>query len=569
VAGFSKSFALAIGLIVASGGHAPAQAQGLAGPYLAGNQANRDNNYEEAARFYTEALSRDPNNPFLLQNALLAFVAKGDVNRSVAIARKISASQLGSQLADLVLTADAIKSGDFSEAQSVLKGGEDRFSPLLAGLLSGWIALGEGQMKTAVERFDAMQEPVTLRLFGQYHKALALAAVGDFDTADKILTGDADGNLRLNRGSLIAHAEIMSQLDRKDDALALLDDALRGTSDQGVSRLRDAIAANGVAPYDFVTDAAQGAAEVFLTLADVLTRDEGDRYSLVYARLAEYLRPGYTEAVLLTAEILQDQKQYDLAIKTYARVEHEDPMFLNAELGRADALVDSEKPDAAIEVLRGLTRTHGDVPRVYMSLGDVLRGEEHYAEASEAYDKAVSLIPEPAQNHWFLFYARGICYEREKDWERAEADFRRALELSPEQPLVLNYLGYSLVEKKLKLDEAQKMIERAVAARPDDGFITDSLGWVLYIVGKFDEAVSPMERAVELVSDDPTINDHLGDVYWMVNRKLEAVFQWRRAMSFKPDEKDAVRIRRKLDVGLDAVLAEEKALDAATSGNGN
>lgn len=539
-----------------------AHAQGLAGAYLAGNQANRDNNYEEAARYYSQALARDPSNPFLLNNALLAFVGKGDVDRAVAIARKVSSGQIPSQLADMVLLSNAVKNEDYDEAQAVLNDATGRFSPLLSGLLSGWIALGNGQMTTAADRFDEMQNPVALRLFGQYHKALALASVGDFATADEILTGGEDGSLRLNRGSLIAHAQIMTHVGKKDEALALLNDALRGTSDQGVAALRDQIEASETVDYTYVRSARDGAAEVFLTLAGVFSRDDNDRFAIVYARLAEYLNPS-TEAILLTAEILQDQGQYDRATRTYARVPQDDPMFLNAELGRADALVEAEKRDAAIEVLRGLTRSHADVPRVHMSLGDALRGAERYAEATEAYDAAVDMIREPAPNHWFLFYARGITNERENLWEAAETDFRRALELNPDQPLVLNYLGYSLVEFGIKLEEAQGMIEKAVEQRPNDGYITDSLGWVLYRLGKFDEAVEPMERAVSLVADDPIINDHLGDVYWQVGRQREARFQWRRALSFDPEEKEELRIRRKLEVGLDAVLAEEKELETA------
>lgn len=555
--------AVAIAIGISGGAHA----QGLAGAYLAGNQANRDNNYDQAARYYAEALARDPSNPFLLQNALLAFIGKGEVDRAVAIAQKVADGQFGSQLADLVLVADAIRSEDFDRAAKVLDDGSDRFSPLLSGLLSGWISLGQGKMGEATDRFDSMTEPTALRLFGQYHKALALAAVGDYETADRILTGDSAGSLRLNRGSLIAHAQIMSQLGRAEEAVALLDDALRGTSDQGVADLRDRIAAQGPVDYTFITNARDGAAEVFLTLASVLSRENGDRLSIVYARLAEFLRPN-AEAILLTAEILQDQQQFDLATRNYARVKQDDPMFLNAELGRADALIEAGKREAAIEVLRGLTRSHGDVPRVHMSLGDALRGDERYGEAAEAYDVAVSMIPDPAPNHWFLFYARGISYERENQWDKAEADFRRALELNPDQPLVLNYLGYSMVELGINLDEAQQMIEKAVAARPNDGFITDSLGWVLYRLGKFEEAVGPMEKAVSLVSNDPIINDHLGDVYWKVGRKREARFQWRRALSFDPEEKDLQRIRRKLDVGLDVVLEEENERTAA-SGNDN
>ncbi len=558
--GFSQKIAFMIAFVAMLGVATPPESQGLAGAYLAGNQANRDNNYDQAARFYAEALARDPNNPYLLQNVLLAFVGKGDVDRAVAIATKVASGQFGSQLADLVLTADAIKTGNFSKAQAILKGGEDRFSPLMFGLLTGWIALGDGKMTVAVDQFDSMQNPTALRLFGQYHKALALASVGDFEGADRILKGDKNGSLRLNRGSLIAHAQIMSQLDRKDDAIELLDDSLRGMSDQGVTILRDSIKANGIVDYDYVNYAHHGAAEVFLTLARVLEREQDLRYALIYARLAEYLRPDRAEAILLTAEILQEQKQYELAAKSYAKVKQDNPMFFNAELGRADALVDAKKLDAAIEVLRGLIRSHGHVPRVHMSLGDVLRGQENYADATEAYNAAVSMIPSPAPGNWFLFYARGITHEREGNWDLAEADFRNALKLNPDQPLVLNYLGYSLVEFGMKLPEAQAMIERAVKSRPNDGYITDSLGWVLYRLGKFEEAVGPMERAVQLVSSDPIINDHLGDVYWMVGRKREAEFQWSRALSFKPEEKEADRIRSKLDLGLDAVLENEKRL---------
>ncbi|MBC6442008.1 MAG: tetratricopeptide repeat protein [Rhodobacteraceae bacterium] len=540
-----------------------AAAQGLAGAYLAGNQAHRDNNYQVAAHYYGQALARDPSDPYLLNNALLAFVGKGDVDRAVALAYKVASGPVPSRLAEMVLLSEAIRKEDFDRADAALNGADDRFSPLLFGLLSAWVALGQGQMSTAGDRFDSMQNPAALRLFGQYHKALALASVGDFETADRILTGDENGSLRLNRGSLIAHAQIMTHVGKEADALNLLNEALRGTSDQGLAALRDQIEAGGEVDFTYIRSARDGTAEVFLTLAGVLGREENERYAIVYARLAEYLNPT-SEAILLTAEVLREQGQYDLAARAYARVAQDDPMFLDAELGRADALVEADKRDAAIEVLRGLTRSHGDVPRVHMSLGDALRGAERYAEATEAYDRAVDMIPNPAPNHWFLFYARGITNERENRWDNAEADFRRALELNPDQPLVLNYLGYSLVEFGIKLEEAQAMIEKAVAQRPNDGYITDSLGWVLYRVGKFQEAVAPMERAVSLVPDDPIINDHLGDVYWMVGRQREARFQWRRALSFDPEEKEEIRIRRKLEVGLDAVLAEEKNLETAS-----
>jgi tetratricopeptide (TPR) repeat protein len=543
------------------------QAHGLAGAYLAANQANIDNNYEAAARYYSQAIALDPGNPYLAQNALLAFVAKGDIDKSVAIARKVAASGAPSQLAQLVLLSKYIQSDQFEAAEALLEKDAGQFSPLMSALMKGWVQLGLGKMKEAERQFDNMKKPQAMRLFGQYHKALALAVVGDFAAADKILQGDEKGNLRLNRGSLIAHAQILSQLDRREDALKVLNDALRSSPDEELTSLRDAIESGKTVDYTFITDARAGAAEVFFTLASVLSREESDRFSLVYSRLASYLSPDHTEALLLSAGILRDQGQFDLANKAYAKVPNDSPLFLNAELGRVDSLQAAKKYDAAIEVLRGLTRSHAGVARVHMALGDALRGQERYGEATESYDKALALIPELTANYWFLFYSRGITYEREGKWDQAEADFRKALELAPDQPLVLNYLGYSMVEMGLNLEEAQTMIESAVKARPNDGYITDSLGWVLYRLGKYEEAVPQMERAVELVPNDPIINDHLGDVLWAVGRVLEADFQWKRALSFDPTEKDAVRIRRKLEIGLDAVLSEES--DRSVSSNEN
>jgi tetratricopeptide (TPR) repeat protein len=277
-----------------------------------------------------------------------------------------------------------------------------------------------------------------------------------------------------------------------------------------------------------------------------------------------HLRGDHVDAILLAAGLLEQMERFELATETYNLVGREDPAFYAAELGRSDALRRSGKPDAAIEVLQSLAETHSDLPVVHSSLGDALRQLERFEEAAAAYDIALSKYDEENSGQWFIYYARGITHERLGIWEKSEADFRKALELNPDQPQVLNYLGYSLVEKQIKLDEALDMIERAVAARPDSGYIVDSLGWVLYRLGRYDEAVGHMERATELMPIDPIVNDHLGDVYWSVGRFLEAEFQWKRALSFvdhgdAAQEADPDRIRRKLEVGLDQVLDEEGA----------
>jgi len=538
-----------------------ANADGLTSDYLSGSVAAMRGDYRAASKFFGQALKRDPKNDFIKQNAMLAAISLGELPMALGYARDLVVDpNSDSSLANLVVIMDHIKTGAFDDAADLLEINKNNYIPLITGLLKGWIELGRGKMSAVIETLDDMTEPPTVELFAQYHKALVLAAVGDFETADKILQGDERGNLRLTRGSLIAHAQIMAELDRRSEALGLMDSAILGGQDTELSTIRAAIA-DGTSQYNYVTSAQHGIAEVMFTIASLLSSPDDQQTSLLYARFAHDLRPDDVETTLLISELLRDQGQYELAIENYTKVAEDSGSFLNAELGRADALVEAGKQDAAIEVLRGLTRNHGDNPRIHMSLGDVLRGVQRYSGARDAYDKAISMIENPARNHWFLFYATAICNERLGNWPRAEMNFRRALELAPNQPLVLNYLGYSLVEKRLNLVEAQAMIETALAAQPNNGAIADSLGWVYYRLDKFEQAVAPMEQAVQLEADDPVVNDHLGDVYWMVGRKREAEFQWRRAISFHPDEENLIRIRRKLEFGLDTVLDEEKLLE--------
>jgi len=363
----------------------------------------------------------------------------------------------------------------------------------------------------------------------------------------------------------MAHAEILAKLGRFDDALTTLRASFGGSTDPELDVLIARIEAREDVAFTHVTSALDGIAEVFFTFGAVLKSESaGDYYVLLYTRVARYLRPDHVDALLLTAGLLDGLGQYDLAIEEYKAVPADDPAYHAAELGRADSLRRMDKSDQAIEVLEQLTRSHGHLAVVHSTLGDVLRGQEKFEQAIEAYNRALERTTETTRNRWLLYYSRGIAEERTGDWEASEADFRAALALESEQPQVLNYLGYSMVEQDRNLDEALEMIERAVAASPSSGYIVDSLGWVLYRLGRYEEAVVQMERAVELLAVDPVLNDHLGDVYWAVGRQREAEFQWRRALSFvgqgqMDTEADPDGIRRKLEVGLDKVLEEERA----------
>ena len=531
---------------------------GLAGPYLAGRAAISDNDFRSASGYVVRALLRDPMNVSIMESALLAYLGTGDVKSAVPIARRLVEVEPGNQFANMLIIAQLMHDKNYEEVISRLET-EEGVGPLVDKLLLAWAQVGRGRMAAALETLDEISNMRGTQDFGLYHTALALALVGDLEAADDILAGRNGPTLPASRDGVIAHAEILSQLERNEDALELLEAVFSGVSDPFVDFLKQQLLAGQTLPFATVRQANDGAAEVFSAIGAAVIEDENPALTLVYTRIAEYLRPDHVEAILLSAQTLERLGQYKLATETYDKIPVDSPSYLRATLGRAKALRMAGDTDQAIEVLKGLADVAPDQPDVFADLGDILRRLDRHAEAVEVYDRAIELYDAAGQDNWLLYFTRGISLERSGAWERSEADLRRALELRPDQPQVLNYLGYSLVELQVKLDEALDMIERAVAARPNDGYITDSLGWVLYRLGRYEEAVGHMERATELMPVDPIVNDHLGDVYWAVGRYREARFQWERAMSFEPEEKDATRIRRKLEVGLDRVLEEEGA----------
>jgi tetratricopeptide (TPR) repeat protein len=557
-------------------GATAALADGGAGPYLAGRVASIHADYKAAAAYFTQALVSDPTNAELQENALLAQLAIGAFDKGQPMAEALDRGGVKSPIADMAILATKVRAGDFQGVIAALDAGKSS-GPLVDGFLRAWSVLGNGQMSDALAAFDGLVKQPQIKSLALYNKALALASVGDFEGADKILSGAEAGPINATRRSVVAHAQVLSQLERDKDALELIDKIFGAdTTDPVIAPLRADLAAGKSVPFDLIRSPIDGLAEVYFAVASALGNDlrPGDISSeidvLLFARTALHLRPDLSEAALVAADMLERQEQHELAIEVYQGIDPASPDHLAAELGRSDALLAEGKTDAAIEVLQQLSRAAPDRIAIWASLGDVLRRNERFSEGAEAYDRALALVEGDARDFWGLYYARGICQERLDKWDAAEADFRKALDLSPDQPSVLNYLGYSLLEKKVKLDEALAMIERAAKARPDDGAISDSLGWAFYRLGRYADAEAEMERAIHLMPVDPVVNDHLGDVYWAVGRKREAEFQWKRALSFKPDTEDeAKRIRRKLEVGLDLVLKEEGSDPLAVTKNGN
>jgi tetratricopeptide (TPR) repeat protein len=536
----------------------PLYADGVAGPYLAAQAASQRSDYAAAADYFTQALVHDPSNTGLMEVAALSDVALGDFAAALPLAKSMIADGGTNQTANIVILTDQLKRGAFDEAVAGIAAGNG-LGPLVDGLVGAWALVGEGKMSDALAAFDKLGTSPGLEAFALYHKALAMASVGDFEGAEKIFSGNGGTVLNLSRRGVIADAEVLSQLDRNPDALTLLNTSFGPESDPVIDALRQRLKDGQTLPFDMVRNAGDGLSEVFFSVAAALKGEAAASFSLVYARTAEELRPDNADAILLTGDLLESQGQHDLAIAAYGKVTRDDPAYYNAQLGRAQALYASGQIDAGIDAMKQVATAHPELIAAQTGLGDLLRRQERYGEAATAYDAAVALIQTPRPDDWSLFYVRGICNERQGQWDKAEPDFRKALALKPDQPEVLNYLGYALVERNEKLPEALEMIKRAVVARPDDGYIVDSLSWAYFRTGDYAKALPVAEHASQLMPVDAVVTDHLGDVYWAVGRKLEAEFQWHRALSYDPDPKDATRIRRKLAIGLDGVLKEEGA----------
>lgn len=548
----------------------PPQGMGLAGPYLAARAAAVNNDYREAARYFTRALQTDPGNRYLRDSALVSLVSAGQIDPALDLTDSMTDAGAETELSRLLQRARLARAGDWSGLLALLdaapapEAGSPPGSNLLDGMLRAWAQMGAGHASDALASFEEFSEIRGARGMVTFHLALARAHVGDFEGAAEILSDDAASNHLLG---IMARAQILAQLDRRDEAITLLDGVTGLDAEPGLQALRAQLASDLPIAFDALDGPTDGIAQVFLTFATVLSQGaDPDPLALIHARMAAWLAPDLGEARLMVAQILQAEGQFDLAETEYDALRQLGAVRPVAELARIDALARADRATEAEKAALTLTADHPDLPQAWIALADLMRQQDKFAAAVPAYDKALELMQNgPDQARWFPLYARGIALERSDQFDRAEADFKAAIALRPDQPGLLNYLGYSWIDRNENLEEGLALIQRAVDLAPEDGYIQDSLAWAYYRMGRYAEAVAPMEKAVLSMSTDPVVNDHLGDVYWMVGRKREAEVQWRRALSLidgPVEDVDPDRIRDKLARGLDAVLAGEAAGDA-------
>ena len=537
---------------------APGIAPGLAGAYLSARQARDHNDFQAVTEYLRRLIAAAPGDLGLREDMIVSAFSAGDVNDAVANANEMVALDPQSRAAALVLMAQAFQQQDYAAALQSADG--VNVHVLTNGVARAFALLGQGSMADALAALDQVGQDEGMRDFALYCRALALALVGDAEGALALIedpnSAVADS---LNRRGFIVYAQLLGQAERFDQALALLAQIFPGSTDPVVLRMIDAYSRQQALPFDVITSPADAMAEVFAVMANAMRAAQNTHDALVYGQAAAWVNPRLSDAVLLIAQVFQQLEQPDLALEAYARIPQDDVFTMAAQIGRAAVLEDTGAVDEAQSTLTTLAADNPQSFAALLVLGDFLRRNGQNAAAVDAYsDGIAAMTAAGVEPGWTTFFSRAVAFERTGQWPQAEADFRAALAIDPDQPTVLNYLGYSLVERGENLDEALPMIERAVAGDPDSGAIVDSLAWALFRLGRYDEAVAPMERALQLLPADAILNDHLGDVYWAVGRQREARFHWHRALSFgeNPDL-DADRVRRKLQDGLDAVRAAE------------
>lgn len=520
------------------------------GSYLAARVAGAARDMSAASTFYRSALRADPTNPDLVERTFLVTLASGQVEEAVQLAERVIVFDKTHRIARLALAARAIKINQFAQARTHLQQAvQGPIADLTATLLIGWSWYGSNNFKMGIAQIDRLSGPEWYSVFKDLHAGLMLDLANQRNDALKRIerVRALDPNSLRN---IDAYARILSRAGRNEDAEKAFGEFSRALArhplvDAAVAELKDG---KKLAPL--AASAAGGASEALYGLGAALSQQGGEDLGMIYLQLAIYLNPEHPLAVVALGDLFESLKKYDMAIDTYDRVPETSPLRRKAQIQRALNLDILDKKDEARERLASLVQEQPEDIEGLFAYGNVLRASKRYVEACDVYTKLLKLMGEPKREHWSIYYFRGICYERSKQWPLAEQDFQQALKLFPDQPQVLNYLGYSWVDQGINLDTALEMIRKAVALRPKDGYIVDSLGWAYYRLGRYQEAVVELERAVELTPNDPTINDHLGDVYWKTDRKLEARFQWSHALEMKPEPEELEKIQRKLKEGL-------------------
>ena len=524
------------------------------GNYLAGRFARASQDTDEAAGFYERALTRDPTNEVLLDQAFQMETMSADWPKAIPLAEQLAATHKSHRMSQFLLGVTAFKNADYVKAEDHFKAAsENPIGELTSAIALGWSRLAAGDADGALAAVDLPKQPDWAQFYLRYHRGLIADIAGRKAVARSAFEKMFRQDSRTLRTSL-AYAQHAAHYGDFKLARQIIKEQLTKTHGDphplAVDML-DRINKKEKTAH-LITSPTEGLAEVYYGLGEALTGEGGVSLGTIYLQLALYVKPDHAFALAALANTEEVAHRYQDAIATYDKIPQGTPLQSAIDIRKAFNLNSLEKTDEAKAILERLAVKNPKDVRPLEALGNIYRARKQYAEAVTYFTRAITVLGKPDKRQWGYYYARGTAYERLKNWPAAEADLKRALAMAPDQPLILNYLGYSWVDQGKHLKEGMRLIEKAVQLKPDDGYIVDSLGWAHYKRGDFKEAVRYLERAVEIKPEDPTLNDHLGDAFWKVGREREARFQWNQALSLAPEPDDVEKIKAKIDRGLNA-----------------
>lgn len=516
-----------------------------AGNYLASRFAQTRHDWKNASLFIKPILQSDLSDKEILQRAMIIAMGAGNHSRALDLAKQAKAlhPDESNTIAETFLIVEAFKKKEYTKAETLFsKMDNDATIRFIGPFIKVWIDAAQGNLKVQ----DLKQNTVQL-----YHAILVSDYLDDHTDVEKMI--DKAMNVdNVSISELERIADLYAHVGMMEKATNLYKKALTQNPDDEVIKNKiDNIKKDTTVPlFKKVENPNQGMAQAFYDIANILYNEKNDESARVFAQIAIYLAPELTQTTFLIAGINARHKQYDEAIALYNSIPQKDENYVQAQYDIVDIYDETEQFSKALAILNKLSKKETD-PDTLIKIGNLYRHKEQYAKSLELYDRAIKALGgETTAEYWHLHYVRGISYEQTDQWENAEQELSSALKFQPDHPYILNYLGYSWVDRGINLDEATAMIQKAVDARPNDGYITDSLGWAMYRNSDFKNAAKVLERAVELLPYDPTINDHLGDAYWKVGRRLEARFQWERAKNNSDDQEQIEQIEKKLKSGL-------------------
>lgn len=520
------------------------------GHYLSGHLAASQHDLHDAAKYYRAALEHDPGNADLLSRAFLYTAASGDVRLASKLAARVVAKSPDDRAARLTLTVEDIAKGDFAGARmQIAQSGRGPFTSLTLTLLDAWAAEGMGKLDVALKDLKAIPKQGGTEALEHFHTALMLDLAGRNAEADKAYQAgllssgpsprevEAYGRFLERTGKIAEAKALYAKLSGRESLAAILPAA-------------EARIAADSKPKRLIRTPQQGAAEALFGIAASLTDASSADIAILYLRLGLYLSPHLDLAKIVLADRFEALGKYKDAIAVYDSIDADSPYKVAASIQAAVDETRLNHANKATAILTDITSENPKNVTAWTALGDAYRSVERYAEAAAAYDHAVKATTDVTKKDWPLFFARAVSEERSNNWPAAEKDLKQALKLSPNEPQVLNYLGYSWVDRGKNLPEALALLEKARALSPFDGYIVDSVGWAYYRLGRYHDAAKALEEAVRLVPGEPTVNDHLGDAYWKIGRKIDARFQWDHALAFGPEPEEKAKLEQKLKYGL-------------------